>query len=341
MPPDTATHIKPITDQTLWENFISTQPQANFLSSWYWGEFNHSLSKKIFRLGIYKNSLIGVCQIVKETAKRGNYLTIAGNPIMPWSAPIFNVLLTYLTQLAKTENCLFVRIRPQLLDSLSNRQLFTSSGLTLSPMHLTADLTLQLDLTPPLDAILAQMRKNTRYSIRQAAKHHLAVTQSTDPADIKTFYQHQLELAEKHHFVPFSYDFLHRQFTVFSQANLATLFHCFHGTKLLASAFVIFYNGEAVYHYGISTPENSKLPGSYAVLWEAIQTAKARDCHRFNFWGVAPQNQPDHRFSSISLFKRGFGGSEVAYLPAHDLPTSRLYSLTKIFETLRAKRRHL
>ena len=38
---------------------------------------------------------------------------------------------------------------------------------------------------------------------------------------------------------------------------------------------------------------------------------------------------------------RGFGGQEINYLPAHDLPTSLLYWPTYLFETLRKKIRKL
>jgi lipid II:glycine glycyltransferase (peptidoglycan interpeptide bridge formation enzyme) len=111
--------------------------------------------------------------------------------------------------------------------------------------------------------------------------------------------------------------------------------------KLLASAFVIFYNHEAVYHYGVSTPDNDDWPGSYATQWAAIQEGKKRDCHVYNFWGIAPEDQPDHRFAGVSLFKRGFGGQEVPYLPAHDLGVTPFYWLTRGFELIRKKVRGL
>jgi lipid II:glycine glycyltransferase (peptidoglycan interpeptide bridge formation enzyme) len=40
---------------------------------------------------------------------------------------------------------------------------------------------------------------------------------------------------------------------------------------------------------------------------------------KYNFWGVAPIDSKDHRFSGISIFKRGFGGEDVQYLHAQDL----------------------
>jgi lipid II:glycine glycyltransferase (peptidoglycan interpeptide bridge formation enzyme) len=135
--------------------------------------------------------------------------------------------------------------------------------------------------------------------------------------------------------------FLYEQFSVFAADDQAALIHSYLNDQLLATAYVLFYNREAVYHYGISTPANERLPGSYAAQWTAILEAKRRDCTAYNFWGVAPKDETNHRFAGVSTFKRGFGGEEVAYLPAHDLPTSPIYQLTHLFETLRKKARHL
>ena len=208
-------------------------------------------------------------------------------------------------------------------------------------MHLTADLTLQLDLTKTTETILKEMRKNTRYEIRQIEKKNISVTQSKNPKDIRAFFEQQLSLAKKHHFVPFSYKFLLEQFKIFAENDNVVLFSSFQGKKLLASAFIIFYNKEAVYHYGISTADNYRLPGSYACQWAAIEEAKKRNCTKYNFWGIAPKEEQEHRFAGVSLFKRGFGGQEVAYLPAYDIPTSFSYWGVYAFELLRKKLRKL
>src|SRR5258708_2538933 len=128
-------------------------------------------------------------------------------------------------------------------------------------------------------------------------------------------HRQQLALANKHGFVPFSYDFLHKQFETFVADDHVLLFHAYKNEQLLASAFIIFYHREAVYHYGISTPENDRLPGSYACQWAAIKWAKEQGGKKYNFWGIAPEDKPDHRFAGVTLFKKGFGGSEVQYLP--------------------------
>ena len=141
--------------------------------------------------------------------------------------------------------------------------------------------------------------------------------------------------------MPFSLEFLEQQFLAFTKNNQVALIHSYLGEQPLATAFIIFYRSEAVYHYGISTEANAKLPGSYACQWAAIKDAKRRGQEIYNFWGVAPADQSKHRFAGVGLFKRGFGGSEVAYLPAQDYPISILYWLSRAFELVRKKMRGL
>ena len=330
-----------------WNSLLSFFPEANFLQSYEWGEFQEKIGKKIFRFVVEtpeNQAPTALFQIIKEQAKRGNYLTVAGGPLLHWetaSETLLKDIFQFLKELAQTEKCLFIRFRPQALDTPELRSTLKKLGLILAPMHLTADLTLQLDLTQPTEVLLQNMRKNTRYEVRQVEKKNITVKQSQDPKDIEEFYKQQLAVAQKQHFVPFSLSFLQEQFSILSQNDQAVLFSSYQGNTLLASAFIIFSQKEAVYHYGISTPENDRLPGAYACQWAAIQEAQKRGCTRYNFWGIAPKEETHHRFAGVSIFKRGFGGEEVAYLPAHDIPVSLRYWGVYLFEVLRKKVRKL
>jgi lipid II:glycine glycyltransferase (peptidoglycan interpeptide bridge formation enzyme) len=333
-----------ITDFGAWEAFVTSRVEANFLQSWNWGVFQERLGKRVVRLGVYSKTgeVLAVAQGVLERARRGSYLAVAGGPLVAWSnEAAVSALFAGLQQWARVAKCSFIRFRPQALDSVELQNQVQLLGARSAPMHVTADLTLQLDLTLSESELLAQMRKNTRGEIRKAERLGLRVELSSDPERIERFYQIQLEVAEKHHFIPFARNFLREQFATFAAAGQALLISTYQDQELLAEAFVIFYNGEAVYHYGISTEANRKLPGSYLGQWAAIHEAKRRGCKIYNFWGVAPENQLEHRFAGVSLFKRGFGGQEVQYLPAHDIPLSWQYWIVFWFEKLRHHSRKL
>ncbi len=334
--------MQEITDKQTWERAVQAYPEANFLQSWQWGVFHEQLGKRVLRLQVQSGQAVGLAEIVIEHARRGTYAAISGGPLVNWHDTAFvKEFFAALTQVAREQHCVFLRFRPQELESRITPSLLQELGARLAPMHLTADLTLQLDLTQSDEALLSQMRKNTRYEIKKSQKLGITTRVSSDLNELHAFYTEQLAVAQRHNFVPFSEEFLQKQFAAFAADNRVTLIHSYLNDTLLATAFVIFYNGEAVYHYGVSTEANAKMPGAYATQWRAIQEARARGCVRYNFWGVAPENAHTHRFAGVSLFKRGFGGSEVAYLPAHDIVLSPQYWLVWFFELLRKKMRRL
>jgi lipid II:glycine glycyltransferase (peptidoglycan interpeptide bridge formation enzyme) len=338
--------MKIINNQDEWEKYLATWSQANFLQSWNWGQFHQSLGKKVYYWHVIDGAqIIGCALVVSEKAKRGNYLTIAGGPLLDWSSPNIEKMISALRKqlqiIAETERAVFLRVRLQEVESDQLHRLLRKQGFQLAPMHLTADLTLELDLSRSEDELLKEMRKNTRYEIHKADKLGITTRLSRDPAEVQDFYNHQLEVAQRQNFVPFSFDFLQKQFEAFLADDQVLLIHSYQGEQLLASAFVILYGNEAVYHYGISTEQNAKLPGSYACQWAAIREAKRRGMKRYNFWGIGPANDKHHRFAGVGLFKRGFGGTEVQYLPAYDLAFSWHYWPIYFFELLRKKMRRL
>jgi lipid II:glycine glycyltransferase (peptidoglycan interpeptide bridge formation enzyme) len=337
--------VKPVTNATEWEAFLASQPEANFLQSWLWGDFQEKINRHIYRSGFYNNNnLIGVMLSVVEPARRARYLTVPGGPIIDWTNKgLARATVDEMRRIGKQEKCVFVRARPQLLDNPESRSLFIKLGFKEAPMHLHAELTSQLDITPDEGQLANHFRKNTRYELKQAKKRGIVVSQTTDPAAIDGFYDLQLQTAQRHGFVPYGKKFLKEQFAVFAAAGKAVLYsaHTADG-QLIAQAFIIFYNHEAAYHYGASTELGRREPGAYLIQWEAIKEAKKRGCSRYNFWGVVKPEQTNHRFYGVSVFKRGFRGEDVEYLHAQDLVLNQVrYLPNLLIEKARKRRRHL
>lgn len=337
--------IKEIKDKKIWEDFIKST-NANFLQSYNWGQFHQSLGKKVFYLGLFENNkLIGSALTIKEIAKRGNYLAVFGGPNVIWKEKYLKIIFQYLKNLAKKENCVFVRLRPNVLNNkINNDVLKKIFGLKIkkAPMYLTCELTSQLNLEKSLEDLLKAMRKNTRRIIKRQEKYQVDIIKTTEQKSLQEFYDTHLELSKRQNFIPFKFNFLKKEFEAFAKDNQVMLIEARHKGELLASAFVIFYNQEASYHYGVSGPLNNQYQGAYFCQWEAIKEAKKRGLKFYNFWGVAPKDQKKHRFYNLSIFKRGFGGEEIDYLPTQDLivkPT--LYLFNFIVETIRKKVRSL
>lgn len=335
--------IEEIENKKEWENFVLSQSPNIFLQSWHWGEFHQSLGQKIFRLGLVRNGEIkGVALLVKEEAMRGTYLACPGGPLLVnWRKENLKQIIDEIKKIGQEEKAVFIRARPSILDNQESRELFQELGFRSAPMHMHAETTWQLNLASSEDELLANMRKTTRYSIRRAARDGVKISQSKNAKDIEILYQLQMEAVKRHKFVPFSKEFMEKQFQAFVQDDQASLFLAEYKKQILSAAMIIYYGDMAVYHYAGTSSRFPKVFSSYLLQWEAIKEAKRRGCKIYNFWGIAPADDPKHRFAGVTIFKRGFGGERVDYLHAQDYALSPFYRITYWFETARRKIRRL
>jgi len=335
--------IRPIKDKKIWEDFILSLAESSFLQSWNWGEFNKNLGNQIFRLGLYQdNKLNGACLLIKKIAKRGTYFECPGGPLIDWSNnQLFKELINLFKNLGKKNNCSFIRVRPQLQDSLTAKILFKNGGFITAPMHLHAETTWLLNLNKSEEQLLREMRKNTRYLIKKGLKMGITIKQTNEPSDVDLLYKLQMETVSRHRFVPFSKEYFKQEFKAFIGDNQIKIFKAIYKNQVLAIAFIIFYGKKAYYHYSGSSSRWHNIPASYVLQWQVIKEAKKRGCLIYDLWGVSPAEKVKHRFAGVSLFKKGFGGSGYNYLHAHDLPLNSKYWLVYIFEILRKTYRRL
>lgn len=332
-------------NQKKWDKFITSHEDANFLHSWGWGDFHEARGKKVVRrIALDKDGEIVAAYVGQiETAKRGTYMAIAGGPIMDWSKKALReAIFADIREQAKMQNCVFVRIRPQIEENEKNRALFKKLGLKPAPMYLSVEYAGILDLNKSESEILEGAAQGLRRKIRKAEKNNITVTTSTDPADIHEFYQIELETAKRHGFVEFSESFLQKQFEAFLKYDAVKLYTAKLGDDILAQNFMIFYGNEASYHYGVSTSLGTKYSGAPLLHIQAMRDARERGIKRYNFWGITGLNETKHRFYGVSQFKRSFGVDELKYLHAHDMIIAPMrYRVDYVIEKIRAKIRHV
>ena len=328
-----------------WDKFVTSFKEANFLQSWDFYEFHKSRGNEIVRRAAVddEGKILGVYAGVVEHAKRGRHLAIAGGPILDWKKKaIVKALFADMRAQGEKYKCVFVRVRPQLEESKEAFALFSSLGLKKAPTFLSVEYAAVLDLHKSEEEIIKGMHRRIRYAVNNARNKHFTIEKSTNPEDIHKFYQIELETARRQEFVAFSEDYLKKQFAAFAEHNEAVLYTAKYEGQILAQNFMIFYGNEASYHYAVSTELGTKMSGSPILHVEAMKDARARGIFRYNLWGIVGENEKKHRFYGVSFFKRGFGGDELKYLPAHDLIISPIkYLKTKGIETVRRKIRHV
>ena len=334
-----------------WAATLKKFPEANFLQSPEYGKMNELLGCKIITDDFGGK---GWALMIVRDAKRGRYLEIPCGPLVDWNnKKTVQAAFQRIKEVATREKCVFVRVRPQLAATRENLAILADLDLRESPMHLAAEHTVMIDLGATEEEMLARMRRQTRYEVRRASKLGLQTIRDNTEDLFKEFHAVQVKTAKRQNFVPPDLKTLMAERKAFAdniwiyvtKTGLAKSNQTpsdIPQEQPVAYGLIIGDGREADYYEAASTDLNRKLPGAYALLWQAMRDLKAAGYERFNLWGIAPAGQPNHRYAGVTTFKTGFGGEVVEYVPAHDMVISHLkYLKNYVVETARKKKRHL
>jgi lipid II:glycine glycyltransferase (peptidoglycan interpeptide bridge formation enzyme) len=343
--------IKEITDQQIWETHFNTIGSPSFHQSWEWGEFQRSLGYDILRLGLYDNiKLIAIALVIKIKSKRGKYLFIPHGPL--FDIPSMNLAVqvhpdqkekvvkglsqftTFLSAVAKKEGFWFIRMAPLFQNTPEHEQIVRDIGYRTAPIYVHAETMWVVDLRKTEEELLNDMRKTTRYLVRRGIKDGIEIHHNDHPESLDVFWKLYEETFTREDFTPFSRSYIGKEFTAFQKDQKALFFlgeippkFAQEGaSRYQAGSLVVFTKASGFYHQGASI--HSKIPVPYVLQWQSMLEAKKRGCQYYNFYGIYHPGRAPKAWQGLTLFKQGFGGFEVQYLPTQDYVISPKYYLS-------------
>lgn len=330
--------VKEIDNKAQWEAFLENIQEKSFLHSWNWGEFQKSLGEKVFYLGFFEEQeLKALALIIKVRAKRGSFFLCPHGPIAFSNKK--EVLKSLINYLKDKKGVSFLRISPIWERNEENTEIFKDLGFRQAPIHVHPENNWVLELDKTEEELLMDMRKNTRYSIRKAKKLGVEIVKREDLEAVEIFNELYKKTGRRQDFVPFSLEYLKKEFLAFNKDNQAVVFLAEYNNDIVAGAIIIYWQDRGYYHQGASLRKYDKVPSSHLLQWEAIKEAKRRDCKLYSFWGIAPKDKPNHPWQGITLFKTGFSGQRKEYVRTQDYVFNSRYWFDYLIEELRSKKR--
>ena len=331
-------NIEIVEDKQSWDDFFTNSSiETSFFQSFNWGRFQEKIGNQILRIRFTdKERIVGQALGVIINAKRGKYLYVRNGPAMFWdNYEQASEILSLLKNLAREKGLWFIRISPLLeLDSPKAR-ILESFDFSVSHMHDVDALdTWILSLEQTEEEILQGMRKSTRYEIRKAERNGVEIIKTRDSAYIDAFYEIYKNTIERQNWTGYSKIFLKKQFEIFSEDGSALLYLSKYKEKFISGSIFIYYGDSSYYHYSGSLTEFKKIPSTSLIHWENIKEAKSRGLKKYNFWGISPDDKPNHPWYGLTFFKKGFGGYEKRWMKTRDIEISPLYKLTRIIERI-------
>ncbi len=321
-----------------WNEFLDDNQYISFLQDFEYGEIEKSLGREVLRLGFFlkeSKELVGICQLVGYKGKR-NGLVIHHGPVIKeqYLEEALKLMINFLKEQKYNHKYKFLRINP--IESDDKISTFKKLGFILAPTYAVSENFWLKKIQKDEDMIKEMNSSHKKLVLDSLKKPFLEIEKTNDQSKLDIFWKIYEDLARRKKFIPYSKEFIFKEFEIFNKGNKALLFLGKIEVDYVSAAIVIFSHRNAFYHHSASYPV--KEPINYKLQWEIIKEAQKRKCYFYNFWGIARKENSSHPWYGLSQFKKGFGGSLVKLCPAVDYRFKNSYWLIYLYEKVSRKK---
>ena len=176
-----------------------------------------------------------------------------------------------------------------------------------------------VDLTVGEEVLRANLKRKHRQYVNKAERAGIEIERfdgSTPPeligpalADFNRIYQHT---AHRAGFVARQSFYYERVWSIFAPTGRVRLSFAVRDGERVATLFHFTCGERAVESYGGMTDAGAEARANYLLKWAAIADFAGEGFRVYDMWGLAT--------GGIRQFKEGFGGEEIEYVGARDLP---------------------
>lgn len=246
------------------------------------------------------------------------------------SARDLDMVLPNLRAFAKKHGVFAVKIEPELISANETLTDLLKLGLVkVRPIQPNFS-TVLLDISKPLDEVLANLNQKGRHAINRA-KRDGVIIKRVDATDENCHKMYQLlattaegsfNIRSEKYYVSF--------WQRYATAKLGQLFFAYVDNQIVAGAFALIMGKKSTYKDGASVRERPVYGASHLLQWEVITWAKEHGSLLHDFCGAPPSDQinnPDHPHYGIGRFKTSFNKTVTDYVGAYDIVISpRFYT---------------
>jgi lipid II:glycine glycyltransferase (peptidoglycan interpeptide bridge formation enzyme) len=311
-----------VDDRATWNAFVESAAYHAFPQLWEWGEVRALAGWRPLRMAVGSDHvpMAGAQLLLRPIPLLGWHLAyVPRGPIGALDDPaVREALVAGLRDLGSAERIATVRADPEVGVGAPY-----GAALMLPPWRgapkVQPPISRVLDLSLGADALRADLRRKHRQYVNKAERDGVVVETfdgssplnevSAALADFNRIYQ---LTARRAGFVARAPAYYERVWSLFASAGHARLsFALLHGERV-ATLFHFLCGDRVAEAYGGMTDAGAEARANYLLKWAAIAGFAAEGHRTYDLWGLAT--------GGIRQFKEGFGGSEVAYVGARDLP---------------------
>ncbi|MCT9868864.1 lipid II:glycine glycyltransferase FemX [Paenarthrobacter aurescens] len=308
-----------------------------FLQTPAWADVQRALGRRVHEQSGPGWSFLAI----EEKNPAGKVIYAPYGPVAE-SVEAFDAATAALMALARKERAVFIRMEPAAAGFTASDAdaLLRARGLRPAPVNQQPELSWIVDLDGDFKDVLAGMKPTNRNLYRNIHKKGVTFRASQDPADISVLLHFLHLTAARNGFKPQSDEYLTKVAESLLPSGAGTLFIAELEGEAIAAAFAYDSADTRVYAHAALDDTHRKLSAGIPLLVTLMADAKEKGLKHVDLWGVAPEDQPDHKWAGFTAFKKSFGGREVSYPGTWDLPVNKLrYGAYQLARKLRDKLR--
>ena len=305
---------------------------GHFLQHPAWGEFKAAFGWSPLRVAVAdgEHFVAGAQVLFRRLLPAITLAYVPRGPILRQDDPdLLAFLVDALDRVARERGAVFLKVEPDWEDGPDAQARLTKAGFRPSFQTVQPRSTIQVDLSPEPEEILARMKSKWRYNIRLARRKGVLVRPADRP-DLDIFLRLMAETARRDGFALHTPEYYRRAWERFVPGGLGTLLMAWYEEIPLAGIFVTSWGRTAIYMYGASSNRERQRMPNHLLQWEGMMWARRQGAKVYDMWGIpdevgaAPEvwaNQTPERTDGlwgVFRFKQGFGGRIVRTVGAWD-----------------------
>lgn len=299
-----------------WDSLIIANPDGgNVFSS-----LEYSKVKKLtnYTPRFIISSKLAVTVLEKQTPPLGRLWYLPKGPNVTSSKELFDTLKS-LKPLAKKAGVFAIRVESELdracQGTLERHGMKKAAAIIPNPSTIT------LDISAPLEKVLAAMPQKGRHAIRRAERDGVTITSvKTTEANCKIMFKLLSDTAEGQFGIR-SYNYYKEFWQSFEKAGMGQLFFAHFESKVVAGAYAMTLGKKSTYKDGASVRERTAYGASHLLQWRVIEWAKSRGVTLHDFCGSPPSDEignSNHPHHGVGMFKTAFNKQVTDYIGCYD-----------------------
>lgn len=301
-----------ITDQTIWDSFVSNNPFGHPLQLWAWGEVKKKNGWTPLRLGVQVGDHLEVAvQILFWKIPKTNYKLayVPRGPVIDPLSPDMPKLLEAVAQAAKAQGAIQLKIEP----AWQNVKLDTAWKKSKDNVLMAE--TYVIDLNQEEEVLLGAIQNKARQYIRKAEREGVAIRRVTDSSELPKVMAVYNDTAQRAGFALHTQEYYQTLLEKGSEHNYLLLAE--KDGQAVAFVWILAAGSTAFELYGGMTRDGAKLHGNYALKAHAMQQMKAEGFKLYDFNGRLNDG--------VSHFKSLWGATETDWIGSYNLPLKKAH----------------